>query len=108
MYEWAKELNCAITVCDIEGNIIFMNDKSKDIFSKYGNLIGKNLKDCHSDNSWKKIQSMLKSGKSNSYTIFKNGVKKMIYQTPWFEDGIVGGLVEISMVIPEEIPHYIR
>ena len=24
-YEWAKEMNCAVTVCDAEGTIIYMN-----------------------------------------------------------------------------------
>lgn len=32
----------------------------------------------------------------------------MIYQTPWKRDGKVAGMVEISMVIPEEMPHYQR
>ena len=38
----------------------------------------------------------------------KGGLKKMIYQTAWKEDGKVAGLVEISMVIPEAMPHYDR
>ena len=33
---------------------------------------------------------------------------KMIYQTAWKENGEVAGLVEISMVIPEDMPHYVR
>lgn len=108
MYDWAKELNCAVTVCDTEGNILYMNDKSKATFSGRGDLIGKNLKDCHKQSSWDMIQKMLKEGCSNSYTIHKKGEKKMIYQTPWYEEGKIGGLVEISMVIPEEMPHYER
>lgn len=33
----------------------------------------------------------------------------MIYQTAWKdENGTVCGLVEISMVIPATLPHYIR
>ena len=33
----------------------------------------------------------------------------MIYQTAYTdENGKIGGLVEISMVIPEEMPHYDR
>jgi hypothetical protein len=32
----------------------------------------------------------------------------MIYQTAWKENGKVAGLVEISMIIPEDMPHYIR
>lgn len=63
---------------------------------------------CHNEHSQTKIREMLEQGTSNCYTIEKNGVKKMIYQTPWRENGVVMGLVEISMVIPEEMPHYIR
>ena len=52
---------------------------------------------------------MLVTGESNCYTIEKQGVRKMIYQTPWRDaSGAVAGLVEISMVIPEEMPHYVR
>ena len=38
----------------------------------------------------------------------KNGVKKLIYQTPWYENGEFMGLVEFSLEIPFEMPHYIR
>ena len=48
------------------------------------------------------------TGGTNVYTIEKNGVRKMIYQTAWRVDGVVGGLAEISMEIPAEMPHYIR
>lgn len=47
-YEWAKEMNCAVTVCDAEGVIIYMNDKSRETYKKEGDLIGKNLMGCHS------------------------------------------------------------
>ena len=97
-YEWAKEMNCAVTVCDTEGVILFMNDKACKTFAKHGDLIGKNLFDCHN----------LQTGGNNSYTIEKNGIRKMIYQTAWKKDGVVGGMVEISMEIPAEMPHYIR
>ena len=35
-------------------------------------------------------------------------LRKMIYQTAWKENGNVSGLVEISMVISEDMPHYVR
>lgn len=108
MYEWAKELNCAITVCNSEGIILFMNEKARDTFVKYGELIGKNLFDCHNSRSIEKMKNILANGGSNSYTIYKNGIKKMIYQTVWKQDSIVKGLIEISMEISEEMPHYIR
>ena len=108
MYEWAKEMNCAVTVCDTKGVILFMNDKACKTFAKHGDLIGKNLFDCHILQSQEKIREMLATGGSNAYTIEKNGIKKMIYQTPWFNEGVVSGLVEISMELPEEMPHHIR
>jgi transcriptional regulator with PAS, ATPase and Fis domain len=106
--EWAKEMNCAVTVCDKYGTIIYMNDKAKETFASHGDLIGKSLIPCHSERSRTIIADLLASGGTNAYTIQKNGQKKMIYQTAWRENGIVAGLVEISMVISENMPHYIR
>lgn len=106
--DWAKELNCAVTVCDTEGVILYMNDKAKETFASHGDLVGQNLMGCHNERSKEIIRQMLETGGCNAYTISKGGRKKMIYQTAWKEDGKVAGLVEISMVIPEEMPHYDR
>ena len=108
MYEWANEMNCAVTVCDTEGVILYMNEKACRTFAKHGNLIGKNLFDCHNPQSQDKIRELLETGGVNAYTIEKNGVRKMIYQTAWKQDGVVRGLVEISMEIPGEMSHYVR
>ena len=105
---WTKEMNCAVTVCDTEGKIIYMNDKAKETFASHGDLVGKNLIGCHSERSKAIIHKLLETGGSNSYTISKAGLKKMIYQTAWRENGKVAGLVEISMVIPDTLPHYER
>ena len=32
----------------------------------------------------------------------------MIYQSAWTRDGKVAGLVEVSIVLPDELPHYVR
>ena len=106
--DWAKEMNCAVTVCDAEGVIIYMNDKAKEVFAAQGDLVGKNLMNCHNDKSKETIRHLLETGGDNAYTIEKNGLHKMIYQTAWRVDGKVAGLVEISMVIPPELPHYVR
>lgn len=107
-YEWAKEMNCAVTVCDAEGVIIYMNDKSRETYKKEGDLIGKNLFACHSERSREIIRHLLSTGGSNSYTIEKQGLHKVIYQTAWKKDGKVAGIVEISMVTPADMPHYVR
>lgn len=106
--DWAKELNCSITVCDRHGIIIYMNDRAVEQYRKRGNLIGKNLFDCHNEHSKAIITNLLQGGGTNSYTIEKNGVHKMIFQSAWKENGEVAGLCEISMIIPQELPHYVR
>jgi hypothetical protein len=87
-----------------------MNRKSIETFASYGgaDLIGKNLCDCHPGESKNKLRRLIDSRKKNIYTIEKNGIKKLIYQSPWFIDGKFCGLVEISFIIPTEMPHFVR
>ena len=101
-------MNCAVTVCDTEGVILYMNEKARATYIRHGNLIGSNLFGCHNERSREIIRRLLTDGGTNVYTIEKNGVRKMIYQTAWRVDGVVGGLAEISMEIPAEMPHHIR
>jgi len=107
-FNWAEELQYSVTVCDKEANVVYQNAKARKTFEKYGNLIGKNLKDCHSDKSWEQICRLIADGGSNTYTIDKKGIKKLIHQSPWYKDGEVMGLVELSIELPENIPHYFR
>lgn len=104
--DYLKELNVAITVCDKEGKILQMNDKSQ--ITNSGNLVGKNVYDCHPEPARTKLAELMKQHATNAYTIEKDGVKKLIYQTPWHENGEFMGLVEFSLEIPDEMPHYIR
>ncbi|MDO9511529.1 MAG: PAS domain-containing protein [Bacteroidales bacterium] len=108
--DWSKEINFAITVSDKDGKIIEMNDKSAETFSNYGGfeLLGKSLFECHKPNSGEKIREIGNTLLTNAYTIEKNGLKKLILQTPWYKDGVFAGLVEISLVLPDNMPHFIR
>jgi transcriptional regulator with PAS, ATPase and Fis domain len=109
-FNWIKEFPAAITICDKKGTIIGMNNKSCKTFEKDGGreLIGKNLFDCHPEPSKTTLINLMESKTANSYTIEKNGIKKLIHQSPWYEDGQFMGLVEISMEIPFEMPHFVR
>ena len=104
--DYMKELNVAITVCDKEGKILQMNDKSQK--TNHGDLVGQNVLDCHPEPARTKLVQLMEEHATNVYTIEKNGVKKLIYQTPWYENGEFMGLVEFSLEIPFEMPHYIR
>ncbi|MBU0508898.1 diguanylate cyclase [bacterium] len=107
---WSRECAVAITVCDAEGIIIEMNDRAAEVFAKDGGtkLIGTNVLDCHPEPSRSLLVELMANQRTHAYTIEKNGVKKLIYQTPWFENGQFGGLVEFSMEIPYEMPHFVR
>jgi len=107
---WVTEFPGAVTVCAEDGTILEMNDRAAETFKKHGGraLIGKNLLDCHSDASRDIIRGLLASHEKNVYTIEKKGVKKLIYQSPWFQDGEFRGLVELSLELPAELPHFIR
>ena len=107
---WAGELGVAITVSDTTGKILYMNDKSASTFARYGGhrLVGSNLKECHREESWEKILDIMNSQKTNCYTIEKEGIKKLIYQAPWYDAGEPAGLVELSMEIPFIMEHFIR
>jgi transcriptional regulator with PAS, ATPase and Fis domain len=108
--DFIENLDGAVIVSDKDGNIIYLNDKAANNFQKEGgrSLIGKNLKDCHQDYSNDKIREMMQSHEKNVYTIEKKGKKKLIYQAPWYRQGEFGGLVELSLEIPFEMPHFIR
>ena len=106
----AKELPFAITVCDTQGIILFMNDRAIETFQKYGgaDLVGQSLYDCHSPKSGEAIRKMIEEDSSNAYTIEKEGKKKLIYQSPWYKEGKVAGLIELSLVIPFEMENFVR
>jgi transcriptional regulator with PAS, ATPase and Fis domain len=110
MTDWTKEFPGAVTVCDRHGVITQMNDTSARTFEADGGraLVGTNLLDCHPEPSRGQVAEMLGTPRVNAYTIEKRGVRKLIYQAPWYRDGIFQGLVELSLEIPESMPHFVR
>ena len=107
---WSDEFNGAVTVCDLEGVIIYINELANKQFIKNGgtDLLGTNLLDCHPEPSRSKLVAMLKTPTTNSYTVEKGGIKKMIHQAPNYTNGIFSGVIEISFEIPKEMLHFIR
>ena len=107
---WAEELPAAITVADANGTIVAMNARARETFAKDGGgaLVGRSVFDCHPDRARAKLRALYESRMPNHYTIRKKGQKKIIHQLPWFEDGEFAGFVEISIPIPDELPHFDR
>jgi len=109
-HEWVQDFPAAITVCDPQGIILEMNDRSVKTFQDQGGakLIGTNLLDCHPEPARTKTQRLLETRQPNVYTIEKGGVKKLIYQVPWFKGKEYAGFVEMGLEIPAQMPHFIR
>lgn len=106
---WADDVNYAVTIADKDCKIIYMNQRSREIFCKNGEqLIGCNIMDCHPDHAREIIKRLLKDGGSNIYTITKNGVNKLIFQSAWKLNGEIAGLVETSMILPSDMKHFDR
>ncbi len=80
---WADELNCAVTVCDTESVVLYQNLRSIEV---NGDVRGRSMIPCHNERS--------------------RG--KLIYHTVRRTEGTVRGLVEFSLEIPAEMPHYVR
>jgi transcriptional regulator with PAS, ATPase and Fis domain len=109
-HAWVQEFSGAITVTDREGKILEMNARSVKTFEKDGGekLIGTNVLDCHPEPSRTKLRDIMDNRKTNVYTIEKAGIKKLIYQAPWYEAAKYGGVIELVLEIPFQMPHFVR
>ena len=107
---WVREFPAAVTVCDPDGVILAMNERACATFAREGGagLVGSNVLDCHPEPARSALAGLLASHQLNCYTIEKNGVKKLIYQSPWFVRGTYRGFVEIALPLPADMPHFVR
>ena len=108
--EWQEEFPGSILVCDRDGVILEMNAMARENTAKEGGaaLIGTNALDCHPEPARSKLAKLLAEGGRNVYTIEKKGKRKLVYQSPWYENDELMGLVELSLEIPETMPHHVR
>jgi len=108
--DWVEEFPVAVTVTDADGTIVEMNARSIRAFAQDGGaaLIGTSVFDCHPEPSRTKTVQLYAGRAPNHYTIRKGGQKKIIHQIPWTKDGVFAGFVEISVPIPEDLPHFDR
>ena len=109
-HDWVSEFPVSVTVCDPEGRILEMNARSREVFAADGGaaLIGANVLDCHPEPSRTRLAKMMAERRTNVYTIQKKGLKKLIYQAPWYKDGVYAGFVELAFEIPWTMPHFDR
>lgn len=108
--DYFEGADIAVTVCDKDGIILDMNGKSRRTFLKPGReeIIGQNVLDCHPEPARSILADMLQTQRTNIYTVEKEGVKKLIFQTPWYDGDEYAGFMELSIVLPDTIPNRIR
>jgi len=105
---WADEMDIMLTVCDLNGTIVYMNQTSVMGFHKYGGaeLIGKSLFNCHLPQSQLIIKNMLEFPQVNTHIIHKNNERRLIRMFPWIEKGEHKGLIELNFEIPDDISEH--
>ncbi len=103
MAKWGEEVPFPITICDKEGIIVAMNQKSIEQFAEDGGaeLIGKSLLDCHPEPARIKLVKLLKDKTVNTYISSSGNRKSLIHEAPWFVNGEYQGFVEISIDVTD-------
>ena len=73
MIDWIRDFPNAITICDLEGIVMDLNEKAAAAYEEFGGraLIGKSLLECHPEPARGKLLKLLQSGEHNVYTIEK-------------------------------------
>ncbi len=109
-FAWLDGIAVAATVCDRAGVCLYMNEQAARVFAKNGGraLVGKNLLDCHPEPGRARFAAQLAVPSPHSYTIEKDGVRKLIHQLPWYKGGVFAGVVELSFAVPAVLPHFVR
>lgn len=109
-HPWVNEFPGALTVCDKNGVIIDMNEEAARAHAGNGGfkLVGADIMPCHPDPAKVKLKDLMESRRKNIYTTKESGLRKLIFQAPWFLDGEYAGYLDLSLEIPWEMPHFDR
>lgn len=71
-----EQERCAVVICNLNHEIIYMNPAAREKYGKHGNLIGKSIFDCHAPDSNDKIREVVgwfaKSRENNLVYTFHN------------------------------------
>ena len=106
-FDYLENVAFAATVCDKDGVVLYQNERAR---QRDGGVVGKNLYDCHSKKSGAMIRHMIETGDSNTYEIIRHAKRKLLHQTPWYDEdtGEVAGLIEVAIDLPDEYPTFNR
>lgn len=86
LFSMAEEDHCAIVICNLDHEIIYMNPAAKERYAKWGGpqLMGQNLLQCHNARSVQKIEEVLQwfgqsRGHNRVFTFYNEKENKDVY-----------------------------
>lgn len=108
--DWVQQFPAAVTICDRDGVILYMNDGAVQLFRKSGGsqLIGTNVLDCHPKPARARLSHMLATRETDVFHVEENGTTRIVYDAPWYVDGEYCGFVELSFEVPRDIRTFVR
>ncbi|MCQ2146177.1 MAG: PAS domain-containing protein [Bacteroidales bacterium] len=106
VFDYLETVDMAATVCDKEGLVVYQNQRA---IKRDGDVMGKNLYNCHGPKAGAMIRHMIETGTTNTYQIVRHGKHKLLHQAPWYdESGAVAGLIELAIDLPDNMPVFDR
>ena len=92
---------CAIVICSLEHEIIYMNPAAAEHYSKWGGnkLIGQSIMDCHNEQSREKMRRVVEWFSESAdhnivYTFYNEKQNKDVYMAALRSDGNLIGYYE--------------
>ena len=104
---------CAVVICGLNHEILYMDPAALKRYGKHGNLIGKSIFDCHSPDSNDKIREVVawfaKSRENNLvYTFHNEKQNKDVYMVALRDDNgeLIGYYEKHEFRNPEQMMKY--
>lgn len=109
-FDWLIHYPAPVSVCDTQGTIIALNRQAAELFAGYGgaDLVGTSLFACHPQPASEIIRRLLDEQAGNTYFTEKKGVRRLVHQVPWYDEGRFAGLVETVITLPGDCPTKVR
>lgn len=102
IFDYFETVSFTATVCDKDGAVVYQNARARE---NDGDAAGRNIFECHNEQSAKMIRHMLATGKSHTMESIRNGKRRLLHRTPWLdENGEVAGLIELGLDLPDDYP----
>jgi len=86
LFSMVQEDHCAIVLCNLHHEIVYMNPAARERYAKSGGraLVGKSLMDCHGEKSRERIEKVLdwfraKEENNRMYTSYNEKENKDVY-----------------------------